>query len=380
MIRRSVPILTALILVVAACGGSGASTGVASPTSLSSSGTSAGQSTAPTSAVATASAGPAANLSGDLVVASLGGSYQDAQSKAFMKPFAALTGVTVKETAAEGVAKLKAMVESGNVEWDVVDLGPQELQLATKEGLLEPIDWSLMERTQFYDGSTTDYGVGTIYSTGVLTWNTNAIKGAGPANFADFWDLKKFPGKRALAAYGPDFNLEWALLADGVPIDKLYPLDVDRAFKKLDEIKANTLFYDTNEQAMQLITSGQAAVGVAPNGRVFNAIKAGQPIAYTWNQGGLFVDYWAVPKGAKNKVNAMQFIKFASTPEAQAAMSKLIPYGGTNKNTAALLDADTLKNLPTAPEVFKLQYLPDDAWWAQNIKSVTERWQAWLLK
>lgn len=363
--RRNTVFIAALFLV-AACGGTGG-------TPASSVG--AGGTTAPSTG-----AGPSAGeLSGDLVVASLGGSYQEAQSEAFMQPFAAQSGVNVTETAAEGVAKLKAMVDSGNVEWDVVDLGPQELELATQEGLLEPIDWDVIPQDQFIEDSTTDYGVGTIYSTGVLAWNTDAIE-EGPEDFADFWDLERFPGKRALAAYGPDFNLEYALLADGVSIDELYPLDVDRAFQKLDEIKDDTIFYDTNEQAMQLLTSGEAVMGSAPNGRVFNAINDGQPIDYTWNQGGLFLDYWAVPKGAPNKDNAMAFIAFASEAESQAEMARLIPYGGTNVNATEGLDEETLANLPTSPEVFDLQYIPDASWWAENIESVTERWQAWLLE
>lgn len=366
--RRTAGLFATLVLV-AACGGAASTTPPTDATPGSSS-------PAATNASSPSTAG---TTGGNLVVASLGGSYQDAQSKAFMQPFAQQTGVKVTETAAEGVAKLKAMVESGNVEWDVVDLGPQEVQLATQENLLEPIDWTVIPKDEFIDGSITDTGVGTIYSTGVLTWNTKAIKEA-PKDFADFWNLQKFPGKRALAAYGPDYNLESALLADGVPIDKLYPLDVARAFKKLDEIKAHTIFFDTNEQAMQLLTSGEAVMGTAPNGRVYNAIKAGQPINYTWNQGGLFLDYWAVPKGAKNKGNAMKFIAFASDAKNQAEMAKLIPYGGTNKNATVGLDEATLKNLPTAPGVFEQQYVPDAKWWAENIKAVTERWQAWLLQ
>jgi putative spermidine/putrescine transport system substrate-binding protein len=334
-----------------------------------------------TGAPETSPSDSAGEASGELVVASLGGSYQEAQSEAFMQPFAEETGVEVTETAAEGVARLQAMVETGNVEWDVVDLGPQELQLATELDLLEPIDYSVVDRSVFYEGAaTTDYGVGTIYSTGVLAWNTDEIQGDPPQDFADFWDLEKYPGKRALAAYGPDFNLEYALLADGVPMDELYPLDVDRAFEKLDEIKDETIFYDTNEQAMQLITSGEAVMGTAPNGRVFNAINDGQPIDYTWNQGGLFIDYWAVPKGAPNAANAMRFIEFASQAERQAEMAQLIPYGGTNESAVDLLDEEVLDNLPTAPDNFELQYVPDAEWWAENIEEVTERWQAWLLE
>lgn len=317
---------------------------------------------------------------GRLVIASLGGSYQEAQSEAFFKPYAQKAGIEVTEANQDGtVGPLKAQVEAGNPQWDVVDLGPIDARQAATEGLLEPLDKNIINGSGLFPGAMTDNYVATIYSSNVIAWNTDKLA-AGPQNAADFWDTQKVPGKRALPGYSPFSTLEQALLADGVAKDDLYPLDLDRAFAKLDQIRESTTFYNTNEQGMQLLTSGQVAAASVPNGRVFNAIADGQPLAYTWRDGVLYVDYWVVPKGAANKEQAMKFIAFASEAEPQAKLAEVIPYGGSNEGANELIPAERQKDLPTGAENLSLQVTPDLQWWGDNVAAVTERWQAWLLQ
>jgi putative spermidine/putrescine transport system substrate-binding protein len=325
-------------------------------------------------------AGSGGGPSGQLVIASLGGSYQEAQSEAFFKPYAEESGVKVTEANQDGtVGPLKAQVEAGNPQWDVIDLGPIDARQAAADGLLEPLDKTVVSGSGLFPGAMTDNYVATIYSSNVIAWNKDKLA-TGPQNAAEFWDTEEFPGMRALPGYSPFSTLEQALLADGVPKDKLYPLDVDRAFTRLDQIRDSTTFYNTNEQGIQLLTSGQVAAASVPNGRVFNAIKDGQPLDYTWRDGVLYIDYWAVPKGAANKEEAMKFIAFASEAEPQARLAEIIPYGGSNEAANDLIPAERQADLPTGGQNLSLQVTPDLDWWSENVADVTERWQAWLLK
>jgi len=316
---------------------------------------------------------------GELVIASLGGSYQEAQSAAFFKPFAEESGVKVTEANWDGtVGPLKTQVEAGNPQWDVVDLGAVDARQAAEEDLLEPLDESRFADLNLFDGALTESYVATIYSSNVIAWNTDQLS-SGPSNAADFFDLDKFPGKRALPGYSPYATLELALLADGVAKEDLYPLDVDRALAKLDTIKDQSVFYDSNEQGMQLLTSGEVAAASVPNGRVYNAIQEGEKVDYTWQDGVLYIDYWGIPKGAKNVDEAMDFLVFASAAEPQVKLTELIPYGGSNQDANALIPAERQADLPTGADNLALQVQPDLEWYSANLTELSEKWESWLL-
>jgi putative spermidine/putrescine transport system substrate-binding protein len=192
--------------------------------------------------------------------------------------------------------------------------------------------------------------------------------------------MEKYPGKRAIRTSTPYGVLEIALMADGVPMSDLYPLDVDRAFKKLDTIKDHTIFYSTNEQGVQLLSSGQASIGLLPNGRAYNAKNNGQPLDTTFNGGVMFIDYWVVPKGAPNAENAMKFINAVSDAEGQREIGKIMAYGGNNPEADAGYDEKQRKEMPTSaenePKILKL----NGEWWSNNLNDVFRRWQTWLLQ
>jgi putative spermidine/putrescine transport system substrate-binding protein len=316
-----------------------------------------------------------------LVVASLGGSYQDAQSKAFIQPFEKATGIKVTQANEDGtVGALKTQVQAKNVQWDVVDLGSIDAQTAAKQGLLEPINYSVVTAgKQLLPGNAQKYAVGSIYSTNVIAWKKGQWGANTPTTPADFFNLSKFPGGRALPGYSPVCVLEFALLADGVPQNKLYPLDVNRAFKKLDTIKNKTVFFKTNEQGLNLVSSGQAGMSYPPNGRVYDAMHSGQNLDYSWAGGCIFVDYWVIPKGAKHVAAAMKFIQFASQAQNQAKMASLIPYGGTNKNGTVGLSQARKSVLPTAAQNLKHQFKLNESYWISHYAKLATQWQNWLL-
>lgn len=342
-----------------------------------------------TGAVAvTASMGPFVHVrhargAQELVFVSWGGAYQDAQREAHIKPFMKATGVRVVEIK-EGprIAKLKAMVESGNVEWDVIDFETSDMLRAAAAGLLEPIDKKMVDTGDILATARHEYAVGNISWSTVMAYNTKKYPPGKPrpVGWQDFWDVKKWPGPRGLQDLVKT-NLEYALLADGVPKDKLYPLDVDRAFKSLDRIRSHvTVWWAKGAQPPQLLADGAVDLCSAYNGRIFAAKKEGAPVDLDWTGGTLDYDWWCVPKGTRKKELAMKFVAFAIQPEGQADLTKHISYGPTNQKAWAHVDRATAPHLPTAPENFPKQVVLNNQWWLEHEAKLIERWEAWKLK
>jgi putative spermidine/putrescine transport system substrate-binding protein len=216
----------------------------------------------------------------------------------------------------------------------------------------------------------------------VMAYRTDAFGSAVPNGWADFWDTKKFPGDRTLVGAGSGNNpeLEFALLAAGVPADKLYPLDLDMAFASYDKIKANVVkWWETGAVPPQMLTDKEVVMASVWNGRMAALDKAGVPAAISWKQGLSKRDCWAVPKGAKNRANAMKFIAFSTMPIPQARLSSLIPYGFVNDKSAEYMAAEQMKVLPSAPEI-RSQLVPYNyQWWVDNRDTVIARFNKWLL-
>src|SRR5215831_1899463 len=231
-----------------------------------------------------------------------GGDMTKAMREAFYSEFERRYGIRVVTTSPIDAGKLKAMVESGNVEWSVTEIGPEEAMLAEKQGLLEPLDRKVIDLSGYPEHLQDRKFIMPkgVYAT-VLGYRTDAFAGGnGPRSWADFWDTKKFPGPRTLRD-SPVDNLEFALMADGVAPDKLYPLDVDRAFRKLDAIKPHiAVWWKTGAQSAQLLVDKEAVMGSAWNGRYYVAIKNGAPLVIEWNQGMIKESAFVIPRGAKD--------------------------------------------------------------------------------
>ena len=315
--------------------------------------------------------------------AGYGGEPQKVQAKAFFEPANKALGVTVLQDSHGGYAKIKAQVLSGSPSFDLVALGCAEGARAAKEGLLEPLDYALIPNAKDIDPRLrSEHTVGEWTFSTVLAWNTKTVK-TPPKTWAEFWDVKKFPGKRALGSNARQM-LEIALLADGVAPDKLYPLDVERAFKKLEEIKPHlALWWSSGAQSVQLLTDGEIDMEAIWNGRAQAAIDAGATAAYTYNEGIYDVECFMVLKGAKNKVNAMKIINVMLDAKNQATAASLIDYGPVNPKAydTGIIPADRLKRLPSAPDNLKQQALLDASWYASaDADKAFARWTTLLQK
>jgi putative spermidine/putrescine transport system substrate-binding protein len=316
-------------------------------------------------------------------VVSYGGTYQDAQRKAYFEAFAKKYNVNVREETWGGdFGKLKAMVESGNVTWDVVDVEAYMVLRGAQQNLYEKIDYTKVPKDELLPEAVNDYGVVAVFWSTVLGFNSQHFTGdkPHPVGWADFWNIQKFPEPRALRK-DPVGNLEFALLADGVPKASLYPLDVDRAFASLDKIKSHVkVWWTAGEQPVQLLSTSEVLMSSGWNGRIYSGAKEGKPIALDWDGGLVSSDWWVIPRGSKNKDVAQDFLAFASSAEAQSELPKYIAYGPPNKNAIARIPPDIVKDLPTAPQNLAKQVIINNEWWEKNQAAVLDRWNKWLLK
>ncbi|WP_225773424.1 ABC transporter substrate-binding protein [Pseudomonas sp. Marseille-Q5115] len=322
--------------------------------------------------------GSACNADETMSFVSWGGSTQDAQRDAWAAPFSKASGVNVVMDGPTDYGKLKAMVESGNVQWDVVDVEADFALRAAAEGLLEPLDFSVIKRDTLDPRFVSDNGVGSFYFSFVLGYNEGKVGSTPPQSWAALFDTAKYPGKRALYKWPSPGVLELALLADGVAADKLYPLDLDRAFKKLDTIKPNIVWWGGGAQSQQLLASGEATLGQFWNGRIYALQQDGAPVGVSWKQNLVMADFLVIPKGSKNKAAAMRFLAAASSAKGQADFSNLTAYAPVNNDSIPRLDSALAPNLPTA--YAKDQITLDYAYWAKNGPAIATRWNEWLVK
>ncbi|QWA13552.1 ABC transporter substrate-binding protein [Sodalis ligni] len=320
-----------------------------------------------------------------LTVISFGGQNKDAQDKAFYQPFSAAGKGTIEAGEYNGeMAKIRAMVETGQVGWDVVEVEGPELRRGCDEGLFEPLDWSkLGDKSEYVNGAASECGAGIFLWSTVLTYDAQKLKKA-PTSWADFWNVKDFPGKRALRK-SAKFTLEIALLADGVRREDVYSqlatkVGVDRAFRKLDEIKPQIQWWESGGQPLQWLVSGDVVMTSAYNGRVAAADKEGHDFRMVWDDSLYDLDSWAVVKGSKHKALAEQFIAFANLPENQKVFAENIPYGPTNKKTISLIDPAIAKGLPTAPDNLVNALPVDTQFWIDHGEELEQRFNAWAAQ
>jgi putative spermidine/putrescine transport system substrate-binding protein len=326
-------------------------------------------------ALAAAQAAPNVGSVTQLVIAQGGGALGDAYRKAYFDPFSQLTGVKIVEADSDP-AKLKAMVESGNLEWDLGQFDAGDAASAGKQNLLEPLDYSVIPKDQLIPDTAQEYYVIADVAGLTVAWNTSAVTGA-PQSWADFFDVTRFPGQRGMLKTAGQ-TLEVALLADGVDRSALYPLDVDRAFGVLDRVKGSAVWWDSGAQSIQLLLDGETDLSMMWNGRIQQPKDDGKPVDFTFNQSLLVADAWAVPRGAKQKDAAMQFIAFAMRPAQEAIFSQAIPYIGPNASSTDSLDAALKAKLPPSPQV-GTTVLQNFAYWAENSPALTDRFNQWLL-
>jgi putative spermidine/putrescine transport system substrate-binding protein len=337
----------------------------------------------------------------ELVVVSWGGAYTESQQKAYHEPYMANNpGITIinDDSGSGALAKLRAMKEAGNVTWDLVDMTGSAAMTACEEGLADEIDHdAVLANAPDGTPASADFGdliispcfiPQIVYST-TFGYRTDKVGDNPPTSINDVFDLEKYPGKRSLEKRAVN-NMEWALLADGVPSDEVYDVlstdaGVKRAFAKLDTIKDSVVWWEKGAQTPQLLADGEIVMGSTYNGRLFSLIvEEKQPVAMMWDWQVYDLDGWVVPKGTKNKAEVMKYLKFATDTQRLADQSKYISYGPARASSAPLvgkhaaLGIDMGPHMPTAPANAKNTLLYNIEFWADNNDDLNEKFYAWL--
>ena len=302
--------------------------------------------------------------------ASFGGRTQDAEVNDLLADAGKL-GLTVRQERSGFWVGIKAHLVANAPGWDMTSIGFARCEQAARGGYLLPVDYSVVDRKQVPDGMALPDYLGVYTFSYGIAYQTGKYGADGPKNWADFWDVKRFPGRRSLLAEGL-YSLEAALLADGVAPGDVYavlktPKGLDRAFAKLDEIRPYvSVWYRSSGQALQMMRDGEVDMALLANGRAAELVQAGTPISFVWNQAFMDVNCFMVPKNAPDPHGAMQVLAGALDPANQARFAQASGYGPTNPRAfdAGILKPEEITWLPTAPQNIHQQIVADQSWYA----------------
>jgi putative spermidine/putrescine transport system substrate-binding protein len=305
----------------------------------------------------------------ELVFVNWGGDAGTAYDKAYGQPFQAEAGITVKQDGSgptEGA--IQAQVESGKPSWDIVDADPFSAQALGKKGLIEPIDYNIVDKGKFREGFGWEYAASTYFFSYIIAYDASKYGDKAPTGMADFFDVEKFPGKRSLYKWGAGM-WEAALLADGVAPEKLYPLDLKRAHDKIAAFKDNVVSYwGGGSESQAVLLNGEASMALIWSTRASLIEKdSGGAVKFIWDQGLISPGAMAVLKGNPGgKDNAMKFIASAQDPKKQLVMFEMLGQGPANPAADALVPADQKRLNPVDPENMQKQIPLDMAWYETN--------------
>lgn len=303
-----------------------------------------------------------------LVFAGFGGDTQKNQDAAWLKPFAATTGVKINQTDSPDVARLELQQQAKNVGADVIQIEASAVNLSCGSTFAKiNIDRSQIDPLM----DLNNCGVPVVKFSYVLAYNSKLFPVA-PTSVTDFFDTKKFPGRRAIWNYVNSGLIETALLADGVSRDGLYPVDMARALKKIDSIKSSTDFKGSLALVQDALSSNDVAMAIIPNGRAFNASKVNPEIKVVFKDAVTLYDNLAIPTGAKNLEAATAFMQYVAQNSTQLALAERFPYGVGTKGAPAQLGE---QSRAFYPDTYSASLLMQDLkWWGANQASAQEQW------
>lgn len=333
----------------------------------------------------TASSGVLGAAAADLPVTAFvfGGVWKKAAAIAFGEPFTKKTGIPVIYQDPYTFAKLRAMHEAHAMQIDTVSVQGSEIFQAERMNMIMPLDFNIIDRSAL-DPRQLRHGnaIGAHTLSYVLCYNKKTWPGDHhPSSWADFWDVEKFPGRRALRAEEL-WTIEAALKADGVKDGDFYPIDVERVFRVLDRIKPHIkTWYSDNSLSQQLMEQEEVDIIAMMNGRASESIlNHHAPFEIVWNgaicEGG--VQGWLAPVGCPNPLGAMKFLDFVGRAETEAVFARLLYYGPQNPKAYDLIAPEIARLLPTYPDNEKVSHIIQYDWWIDHLPAMQRRFQLWL--
>jgi putative spermidine/putrescine transport system substrate-binding protein len=316
--------------------------------------------------------------------ASYGGVIADYLNKLFAAPFEKQTGIKVNFGGNASLALAKLQIASGApAQWDMINLTGAEYLAAIDENIILPYDLSIVDVSNVPPEYKGTHGIKfSLYLFGMGYDKRKLPEDKAPKTWAEFWDTKRFPGKRSLYSNPSDGSIiEIALLADGVPIDKLYPLDVERALKSLDKLgRDNIIWHTTNQEPIQQMTSGAVSLCTCFDGRIVLANRAGADLGFQPVGSAVSGNPYCVVRTTAHPKESFQFLNFMfNATEADAEYMDLTYYAVPNMRAFPLTKPATRALLPTSPELKDKVFIKDDVWWKDNLAKVTQRFKEWQL-
>lgn len=319
-----------------------------------------------------------ARAAGVLYVNTWGGPWEAAAREFLFDPFTRQSGIEIRTVSPVSFAKLAAQVRTGVYEFDVTTLGVAELGRANAAGLLDAYDAGKIPASALWPDAVTLNGVNSHAFANVIAYRKDKFPGGGPTSWAQFWDTGKFAGARCLQNY-PARVLAFALLADGVPRDKLFPYDLDRAFKSLDRIKKDIrVWWSQSPQSQQLIRDGEVELIGMWNTSAQSLIAQGAPIHIEYNEAVIDIAAWVVAKGSPRARDAWRFIEFAVAPEQLAKFARRNNYGPMNPAALKFVPADVARMMPTAPENLSRSVVLDAGKLLPQLDVIAKRFEQWM--
>ena len=330
---------------------------------------------------------PSASQARDFTIAAWGGAAQDMQRNFYFAPLAKQENIKVQEDVyLGGWGKFQSMVDSKEIVWDVINVETAELERGCQEGVFLKLDLAKFGRkaSDFIPGAVTECGIGAYTFAFAVAYNADKVAQA-PKSTADFFDLKTFPGRRGMRK-GAHYNLEFALLADGVPPAEIYKTlsteaGVARAFKKLDTIKSQIVWWEAPAQTTELVASGDVVMAVAPSTRIVEAKGKKPNLRLVFTPGLIGIDSWVVMKGSPFAETAYKFLAIATDAQQQAAWTNAYPMGPTVVAADQHIKAELKADMPSGPNIVgALNTSSAEAaqFWADRSDELNERWNAWL--
>ena len=333
--------------------------------------------------VALLAAWPVVAVANELTVVTRKDSIQAGVQHAYVQPFVAATDIPVQlEDWKGGLDDLRGRAKATENRNDLIEVNPEELATACSEGLFEKLDWSAIGGKDHYlPQGVSDCGVGASVTTTVLAWDKD--KFPATPTWVDFWDVAKYPGKRGLRK-GVRANLEIALLADGVAQADVYKTlstneGVDRAFRKLDQLKPYIVWWQTKDEAAKILGSGDVLMTSASSGYIAAANwSEHRNFGIQWGASLYEVQSWAIFKGSPNLRQAQQFLYFIGTPAIEARLLRLSGASGLAKGLNDGLPPDIQAGSPTNPANLSQSLRMDAGFWHDNLAKLRQRFTAWI--
>jgi putative spermidine/putrescine transport system substrate-binding protein len=318
-----------------------------------------------------------------LTLASFGGKVQEDLTKTLFTPAAEKAGLELRTGSHDGIAAVRVQVQSGAPGWDIAHLGAEDCAVGASEGLFEPIDYSVVNADGIPEQARGKEWVGTNTYSVVLAWRTDKYGDNPPKDWKDFWDVEKFPGRRALSVY-PSEMMEIALLGDGVPRDKIYPLDTERSLAAIKRIQPDvSVWWSSGAQSAQLLKDGEVDMEAIWGSRIAGVIADGAPVKFTYQDGVIGFGCVAILKGSKHVAAAQKFIANVVSPELQARIPTMMGYyGPTNQKAFEVgkFPPEVLAQSNASPENVAKQMFMQPAWWVDNVKKVQEDYRALIIQ